>query len=168
LRSLPERIFFMKYIRLTKEQFEELHEEFARFLATQSITADEWRQLKKNKPEVAEEELDIFSDLVWEGILQKTEYLEKIDSASLYLFKIADDEMMLIAIKVNDPSIDITTDEGFEWLLKNYLDESVDFFEATQPYTEDKNADIFNLVKMGSVISNGEWYRYFYELLYAE
>ena len=30
---------------LTKEQLEELHEEFARFLATQSITADEWDQV---------------------------------------------------------------------------------------------------------------------------
>ncbi len=48
----------MKYKRLTKEQLEELHEEFINFLATQSITAEEWATLKKEKPEVAEEELD--------------------------------------------------------------------------------------------------------------
>ena len=39
----------MKYTRLTKEQFEELHQEFINFLATQSITADEWKNLKENK-----------------------------------------------------------------------------------------------------------------------
>ncbi|MBT8263276.1 MAG: hypothetical protein KJO05_10665 [Bacteroidia bacterium] len=158
----------MKYLRLTKEQFEELHEEFARFLATQSITADEWKDIKENKPEVAEAELDVFSDMVWEGILNNTEYLEKIDAQQLFLFKIEEAEMKLIAIKVNDTSRDITTDEGFQWLLKNYLNDEVDFFEASQAYSEDKNEDIFNLLKMGSVISKGEWYQYFRELLYAE
>ena len=66
----------MKYARLTKEQLEEMHQEFINFLATQSITADEWEKIKKEKPETAEEELDIFSDLIWEGVLNKVEYLE--------------------------------------------------------------------------------------------
>ena len=68
----------MKYTRLTKEQLEELNQEFINFLATQSITAEEWKEIKEQKPEVAEEELDIFSDLVWEGVLSKVEYLENI------------------------------------------------------------------------------------------
>ena len=68
----------MKYTRLTKEQFEELNQEFINFLATQSITADEWKDIKEQKPEVAEEELDVFSDLVWEGVLSKVAYLENI------------------------------------------------------------------------------------------
>ena len=42
----------MKYSRLTKEQFEELHQEFINFLATQSITADEWKNIKAEEPEV--------------------------------------------------------------------------------------------------------------------
>ena len=64
----------MKYTRLTKEQFEELNQEFINFLSTQSITANEWKEIKEQKPEVAEEELDIFSDLVWEGVLSKVDY----------------------------------------------------------------------------------------------
>ena len=65
----------MKYARLSKEQFEELHQEFINFLASQSITADEWEDIKINKPEVAEDELDVFSDLVWEGVLNQAEFL---------------------------------------------------------------------------------------------
>ena len=42
----------MKYRQLTKEQFENLHEEFARFLATQSIDVTEWNQIKAEKPKV--------------------------------------------------------------------------------------------------------------------
>ena len=76
----------MKYSRLTKEQFEELHQEFINFLATQSITVDEWQDIKTNKPYVAEQELDIFSDLVWEGVLNQTKYLEHISPKDIHFF----------------------------------------------------------------------------------
>ena len=59
----------MKYSRLTKEQFEELHQEFATFLATQSIDKMEWDDIKKNRPNVAEQEIDLFSDMIWEKAL---------------------------------------------------------------------------------------------------
>jgi hypothetical protein len=55
--------FIMKYTRLTKEQFEELTQEFSTFLATQTIDKAEWDTIKAEK-EVAEQELDVFSDLV--------------------------------------------------------------------------------------------------------
>ena len=54
----------MKYRQLTKEQFENLCQEFARFLATQSIDSKEWDQIKKNKPKVAEDEMNVFSDVL--------------------------------------------------------------------------------------------------------
>ena len=73
-----------KYSRLTKEQFEELHEEFINFLATQSITGKEWDEIKRVKPEVAEEELDVFSDLIWEGVLQNASYLENISAKRFF------------------------------------------------------------------------------------
>ena len=70
----------MKYARLTKEQFEELNKEFINFLATQSITADEWQDIKANKPEVAEEELDVFSPTKKVGLKRATpaQILQKI------------------------------------------------------------------------------------------
>ena len=55
----------MKYARLTKEQLEELHPEFTNFLATQSIDKKEWDELKANKPSIAEQEIDVFSDMIW-------------------------------------------------------------------------------------------------------
>jgi len=92
----------MKYSRLTKEQFEELHQEFINFLATQSVTADEWTNLKANKPELAEMELDVFSDLIWEGALSKAEYLEHISPKHLCLFRLAEDKMFVIALTLKN------------------------------------------------------------------
>ena len=124
-----------KYSRLTKEQFEELHKEFINFLASQTITAKEWEQLKKDKPEAAEQELDVFSDLIWEGVLNKTEYLENIGPQHLNLFKTDDVEMTLLLVKILDTSIDVTTNTGFDWLQNNMTSEKVEIYTATKKYS---------------------------------
>ena len=76
----------MKYTRLTKEQFEELHPEFVNFLATKSIDKGEWDKIKAERPEVAEQELDVFSDLIWEGVLSRAEYLEHFSKNHIFFF----------------------------------------------------------------------------------
>ena len=145
----------MKYARLTKEQFEELHEEFINFLATQQITAAEWKELKESKPEVAQQELDVFSDLIWEGVLQKSEYLQNASAQQLFLFKLGETEMHLIMVKVTDASVDLTTEAGFVWLQKNLKEDSVELFTAAKAYSEDKNKDIFELISQGAEIVDG-------------
>ncbi|QQX78259.1 MULTISPECIES: DUF6495 family protein [Aequorivita] len=155
----------MKYARLTKEQFEELHQEFINFLATQSITADEWKKLKIEKPDVAEQELDVFSDLIWEGVINKVKYLEHISPKQLMLFHVSEAFMELIAIKIDDDSIDITTEYGYKWLQQNLHDDSVNLYTSTKAITDDRNKDIFVLIQQGSVITKGELYTYFSDLL---
>lgn len=155
----------MKYARLTKEQFEELHQEFINFLATQSITAEEWQTIKTEKPEVAEQELDVFSDLVWEGVLTAAKYLEHISPKNIHLFALNDDHMHLIGIKIEKEDVDVTTQEGFNWLRNNLMDESVEFAQAKKEYSEDKNLDKFALIQQGSNITKGELYEYMNNLI---
>jgi len=151
----------MKYDRLTKQQFEELQNEFINFLATQSITASEWETIKKNKPQVVEEELDVFSDLVWEGVLGKVTYLENISRQQMHLFHLADKEMKLISVKILNPDIDLNTSLGFNWFKKNWQSDFVEYLHASKAYTEDKNLDKFKLIQEGSVITKGELYQWF-------
>ena len=154
----------MKYSRLTKEQFEELHQEFINFLATQSITADEWTNLKVNKPELAETEFDVFSDLIWEGVLNQAEYLEHISPQHMYLFHLGEDNMQAIVLNIK-AEVDITTDEGYQWLRDNLMDDSVEFFQADKAYTNDKNLDKFKMIEQGAVITKGELYNYFDKII---
>lgn len=151
----------MQYARLTKEQFEELHQEFINFLATQSITAEEWKDIKTNKPHVAEEELDIFSDLVWERVLSNAQFLEHVSSNQMHLFELDELKMSLIAIKIENESVDITTKEGYQWLQDNLGDERVVFFSATKEYSEKPNLDKFKLIQQGASITKGDLYRWF-------
>ena len=146
----------MKYTRLSKEQLEALHKEFINFLATQSITAGEWEEIKKNKPEVAEEELDIFSDLIWEAVLDKVSYLENFSEHTLQLFKCEDTRIRLIAVKIEDKTVNLLTDEGFNWFKNNILHENVSLFIATKEYSEDRQLDIFKLIQQGGQVTKGD------------
>ena len=155
----------MKYTRLTKEQFEELNQEFINFLATQSITADEWKDIKEQKPEVAEEELDVFSDLVWEGVLSKVAYLENIAPQHMYLFKVDALQLRLIGVKIKRDTIDLTTKEGFSWLRENLMSDKVELFNADKSIVADKNTKLFELIKQGSSITKGDLFKYLEDLI---
>ena len=154
----------MKYRQLTKEQFEALHEEFATFLATQSIDVNEWNQIKKDKPHVAEDEMNVFSDVVWDDVLTKTQYLEHFSETTANLFKCEDEEIHRIAIKINW-DINLLEQKGFEWLMQNPMDNSVDIFKGSKPYKEERNTELFDLIEKGSNISKGEIFDYFNQLV---
>ena len=155
----------MKYTRLTKEQLEELHPEFINFLASQSITGEEWKSIKKDKPEIAEQELDLFSDLVWEGVFNHAKFLENISPQQLFLFSVGKTEFSLIVVKVSNDNFDITTAEGYKWLQNNFVSDEVQFFTSSKKFSEDKNMDIFSLIQQGAVITKGELYNFFHKIL---
>jgi hypothetical protein len=155
----------MKYSRLTDEQLREMHGEFSRFLASQSITADEWTDIKKNKPQAAEEEIDIFSDIVWEGVLRKVEYLEHLSKRQLFLFKVGEKQMSLVALKVNNEAINIMTKDGYRWLQDHLLDDQVTIYRSKKEISEDRCKDIFALIKQGSNITKGDLFHYFQKVI---
>ena len=148
----------MKYTRLTKEQFEALHQEFANFLATQSIDKNEWDILKKDKPEVAEQELDVFSDLIWEGVLKQAKYLDHYSKNHIFLFECLDNEMLSIVISIHDEAIDLMTAKGLEWLVTNLMDEKVIIQKGKKAYEKPRNEVIFDVIQQGAVLSKGEFY----------
>ena len=149
----------MRYSQLTKEQFEELHEEFALFLATQKIDVKEWEEIKKDKPEVADEELNLFSDLVWEKVLGKSKYLEHFSKDSINLFKCEEEGISRIVVKSTIPNFDFTEKENFEWFVDNSQNEKVEYFRGEKKYTKERNDELFDLIQQGSVVSDGNLYK---------
>ncbi|KRD10148.1 histidyl-tRNA synthetase [Flavobacterium sp. Root901] len=146
----------MKYARLTKEQFDELHAEFASFLATQAIDKAEWDTLKINKPEVAEQELDVFSDLIWEGVLSRAEFLEHFSKNHIFLFKCFDTYVQSIVLKSLVPGTDFLTTEGLQWLSDHMFTENIEMKTGKKVFTDERNASIFELIKQGAFLSDGQ------------
>lgn len=155
----------MKYTQLTKEQFEELHEEFALFLATQKIDMAEWKIIKKEKPEIADEELNLFSDLVWEKVLGKTKYLEHFSNNSINLFECNEKVIKRILVKQIKDDFDFREKVDFEWFLDNSKNEAFEFLKGEKIYTKERNEEIFELIQHGSVVANGELYKAVLEII---
>lgn len=146
----------MKYSKLSKEQFEELHEEFAVFLAAQSIDEKEWSSIKKEKPELADKELEVFSDFVWEKVLSKANYLEHFSNDSLNLFKCDDKDIQRIVVKVNKEGVNLLESTDFEWFLDNSNDPRIEYLKGKKNYGVERNLEIFDLIQKGSVVSDGK------------
>ena len=149
----------MKYRRLTKEQFEALHQEFANFLATQSIDKGEWDNIKAQQPEVAEQELDVFSDLIWEGVLTGANYLEHFSKNFIFLFHCQETLVKTIVLKSLVPETDFMTKEGLQWLSDNMFTETIEMKVGKKVFTDDRNASIFELIQQGAFLSDGQLFK---------
>ena len=122
---------------------------------------------KKNNDGKAEGLLDLFSDVVWAKVLDKTQFLENISKNHIYLFSFGNSQMNFIAIYTENMHIDFTTNDGFSWLRDNLFDDSVKIYNSNKNYSQDKLSDIFDLIKKGGIITKGELFNYFDELIIA-
>lgn len=157
----------MKYQRLTKEQFDSLHKEFAKFLASQQIDATEWTILKKEQPDLAEEELNIFSDMVWDDVLNKVQYLEHYSKQHINLFKCEEKIISRIVVSVERPNFDFFKDEDFKWFIDHTQDKTIQFFKGKKEYQGERNSEIFDLIQKGGQIGKGALYEQLKKLIKA-
>lgn len=146
----------MKYARLTKEQLEELHPEFINFLATQSIDKIEWDDIKKNRPHVAEQEIDVFSDLIWEKALTNITHIDHFSKNYIFLFKCLPEVVYSFVIKTNNPEIDFVSADGINWLSENLFSDDVEITRGRKDIATNRNESLFEIIKQGGIISKGE------------
>lgn len=146
----------MKYARLTKEQLEELHPEFITFLATQSIDKNEWDEIKNNKPEIAEQEIDVFSDMIWDKALTNVSFIDHFSTNYIFLFKCVGNVVFSFVIKTQNPTIDFVSKEGINWLSENMFSDEVEIQKGKKDISNDRNGSLFSIIKQGGIISKGE------------
>jgi hypothetical protein len=146
----------MKYARLTKEQLEELHPEFITFLATQSVDKIEWDDIKKNRPHLAEQEIDLFSDVIWDKALTNVSYIDHFSKNYIFLFKCIDEVVFSWVVKTNNPQIDFVSADGIHWLADNLFSNDVEITKGRKDISENRNIALFEIIKQGGIISKGE------------
>ena len=146
----------MKYSRLSREQFESLHQEFALFLAAQSIDKTQWNQIKSDNLSLTDELMDLFSDMVWDQSLDKITYLENTSDYHLFLFKCENARIDLILIRVEKDCPSLMDKDYKQWLAKNLSDSRVDIFESSRTFKETLKEEKFKLMNQGAKVSDGE------------
>ena len=147
----------MKYSRLSKEQFEELHFEFSQFLASHSIDAAQWKQLKHENSKKVDSLLDIFSDIVWEKVLSKTVYVEYYAPQKVVLLDRANHVLKAVIITTTNQEVDFETQEGLQWLEKNMHSDQVEM--ALGEKSKDIHAELFEWIARGGQITDGKLFK---------
>lgn len=144
----------MKYRQLTKEQLEALHEEFATFLASQEIDVKEWTTIKDSNPDLVEEELNLFSDMVWEDVLSKAEFITHTSNQVLNLFKCGGHKIIRIVVKLTGDR-NFTNPQDFEWVMNSITHPNVELLFGSKNYSKDRNLEIFQIIESGAEITDG-------------
>lgn len=142
-----------KYRLLSIEELNELEKEFIEFLVINGVTADEWEKLKTEEKEKAEKILEQFSDVVWEGVLRKTQFLEHRSPQQIRAFQCLTNKFVLMGLKIDNEQIDLTTVEGLTHVKNNPPGASV--YTSEKHYTEQREKEIFKLIQRGAFIADG-------------
>lgn len=146
----------MKFRRLNSEELQELEKEFIQFLVTHSITAPDWVKLKEEEPEKAEGLLDLFSDIVFEKVVQNVNYLEYRTPDDIKTFHCLEGKIVLNGLRMEGQApIDLTTDlppaQMFQELQK--ADVKLQIYTAEKTYKPDRSAELFRMLEGGAKIS---------------
>ncbi len=144
----------MKYKRLTTEELKELEPEFVHFLAAAQITGADWDKMKKNELSKAEELIEVFSDMVYDKVMNKIKFLEYREQKTLNIFHCADEHITLVGLRVNEHSnLDLTAaDVSSQWSESHA--NSVNVVKTERPYKAERGLEVFELLQNGCLITD--------------
>jgi len=144
----------MKYKRLTNEELQALEKEFVNYLAAAQITAGDWENMKKNEIKKAEELIDVFSDMVYEKVTGKINFLEYRDKKTLNIYHCNEEGIVLVGLKVSENStLDLTAaDVLSQW--NNNHDNAISIIKSEKKYVKDRGVEVFELLQSGCFITD--------------
>jgi len=147
----------MKYRRLSKEELAELEPQFVRFLASNTVTADDWVKIKSTEQERAEGLIELFSDIVFQQTLEKVEYLEFKTKNDIKVFHCEKKMIYLKGLLVEgETDLDLTKEHTPQEMMQKIKDSgaSMKAYTAEKKYTQVREMELFGMLQNGCLISN--------------
>ncbi len=159
----------MKYRRLSREELEELKSDFVNFLAANSVVAAEWEALKKQEPRKAEDLIEIFSDIVFDKVLRKIEYLEFKTPKDIKTFRCLPHKIIMLGVKIEgDTELDFTADatpEAMQQILQTSQAE-LRLYRGEKAYQPQREQELFRMLESGArIVHDGGLYKTLAQLL---
>jgi hypothetical protein len=146
----------MKYRRLRNEELQELEKEFINFLAANQVTADEWEKIKGEDSDKADRLIEIFSDMVFDKVLEDVEYLEHKTPHDLKAFRFGEEQAEMNGLKIEgESSVDLTQQQSPQQMQEQLklTGAKLKLYTAEKKYAESRKMEIFHLMEGGALIS---------------
>jgi len=147
----------MKYRRLSPDELQELEPQFIRFLASNTITADDWVKLKQSDPKRVEGLIEIFSDIVFQQTLEKLEYLEFKTRNDIKVFHCQKEKIVMRGLLIEgDTDLDLTKNNQAAYIMQQIQasNASIKVYTAEKKYTQVREQELFMMMNNGCLISN--------------
>lgn len=154
----------MQYRRLTLDELKELEPEFVRFLASNQVPADEWESIKQQQPVRAEQLIELFSDIVFDKVLEKVDYLEYRSPQDLKAFYFTEERVFMNGLRIaGETSLDLTQEQSPAQILQQLKRSGakLKLYSADKDYRQrSRKMEAFALMEAGAKIDHkGELYR---------
>ncbi len=146
----------MKYRRLAADELKELETEFIQFLSANTVTGPDWEALKKDRPERAEELIELFSDIVFEKVLEQVEYLEMSSPRDIRTFHCAKDLIRMNGIRaIGETSLDFTQVKDPQAMMAEAKagGTTLQAYSGEKAYDPGRSEELFRMMQQGALIS---------------
>lgn len=158
----------MKYRILNAEERKIFDEDFKAFLITNGVHAEEWAAMNEHDPEKATSLVELFSDIVFDKVYQKIEFIEFRSTDSCLVFRCKPDEMELISIVPKDKdTVDLSTPESIHEALINNS-QALTIFQTAKKYSTLRELEIHQMIEQGCVNSSKEFWEALEQVLQSE
>lgn len=148
-----------KYRSLTLQELQELEKEFVEYLVLNGITADDWIKLKENDLPAAERMIELFSDVVFESIMRKVEYLECREKKQLKTFQCLTEKLVLVGMSAEQDQEADFTDPAYIQRAAQDPSPFLRVFTSEKPYSTQRELELFQMTQMGCVITEGKLFK---------
>jgi len=147
-----------KFRTLTAQELEPLEKEFIDFLVVNGIVAADWETMKSEAPNKANRMIELFSDVVFEGIFRKVNFLDFESPNRLMAFQCLDEKMVLVAMEATNGQ-DLTSPAFHAQALAGKAD-GLKVYTTEKAYSKERELELFEMTQQGCTISkSGELFK---------
>jgi hypothetical protein len=148
-----------KYRLLNKTELQELEKEFVEYLVLNGITAEDWAKAKSEDILRVEKVIELFSDVVFESILRKINYLEYRDKNSLHVFQCLPEKLVVVSMESSESNSVDFTDPAFIQSASINPPAALKVFTTDRIYKRDREAELFEMLQTGCVITDDKLFK---------
>jgi hypothetical protein len=146
-----------KYRLLSLEELNEMEREFVDFLVLNSILPADWEKLKKDG--MADPVIEQFSDVVFETIMRKAEFLECHEEKEIKTFQCLPDKLVLVGLSA-DPASDVDfSDRSYIRNAFQNPPDSLKVYTSEKAYSKQRELELFEMIEAGCIISDGKLFK---------
>ncbi|MEM8895567.1 MAG: DUF6495 family protein, partial [Bacteroidota bacterium] len=102
--------------------------------------------------------IELFSDVVFEGVMRKVKFLDMITPKSIKCFQCLNDKMILVGLDADESTpINFTTQSLAD--IQSQYSESLSVYTTDKAYCKVREQELFGLTEKGASISDGSYFK---------